>query len=710
MDTPYGAFDSDYPYLDSENKSLILKPENFAKSWEQYGFSGYNDERVKLVSAVALKFQRVGRTVDTDYSFKIKKIKYNLAQLPSFRFMPRDDSFALIVFNEDGGRVVVDGLKGIVDGDNPKIVRYPLWEAKYLSFKVFISSGYELSEVSYSTISDNPLFRLPLYPSVYSNFFVKTEMIESENKYSVSNFFVGQDIYLYVKYKPCSRKQHLVTPFYTKNEKFLKPGGDAANATISAVYSDGFGSTAQIQKRVDEKKFSVSSKYKNSFGQVTKNPMAFVRHDDDDDFKYVDVACEQCVVKANEYFVGRDEYVDPNAEGYAYAETNYFNADEGLIFEAAGIAENSFERSRNSSEEKIAKVWKMPAKDNNDYIDFNLLDDVHLAGIYVNSKKEGGQFILNVEKNAQGVFSQKIYNSKGQNETSWTYDGTNVLISYNTFDIYGNVVESGIKGYEKLSTTFKYDAQNRLISSKNSDRGETEIFYDSHGRDRLVRTAQLKAEGEYNYLAKVYDSQGRIVATGISRGFDFKNNFDQKIPEENFKLITRSMYGKLTEDSLTQFGVDYDLAHNLVPFLKDFRSNDESAIIAFDEDQKYTKISIVGYDNLGRVINRWVLYGLEGVPPIQLNFSYNTSDEIVESVFSEWIDGAWVERVKRKRTYDSKGRLEWIYDNDIPLASYTYALNGNVRSKKYYFGKDSYVEKIIHRDVYGRVINIEYVD
>ncbi|MCQ2124831.1 MAG: RHS repeat-associated core domain-containing protein [Fibrobacter sp.] len=713
---PYGAYDSNYPYVDSQNQTLVLKREDFAKSWQQYGFSGYNDEKVKYVPAVALKFQRIRDAVHHDYDFKIKKVKYNLAQLPSLRFMAKTNYGTFSVINEDGGRVVVEGMSGVADEKNPKIMRYPVWEKKFCSLNIFVSPGYELSEVYYSYYeepTEQP--KIWLYSELQGYDKSRVTKKDSENKFTISNVNTGLysasaeplNVFVYVKYKKCSRKQNLVTPYYTKMERFFNFEGDGGSA-VSAIYSDGFGGVAQTQRKLVDNQYTVSSEYSNSLGKTTKVPMTFVQTNEDEEFHYVDVACENCVTRANEYFVGPNEYVNPDANGFAFSETNYFNDDEGLIFESAGVSDNSFEMNRQTSRDGYTKVWKMLAKDENDFVDNSLLDDKHLAGIYNKRKDEGGTFVLRIKKSANGVYSQKIFDEKGRNVTSWIYDGIRPLVYYNKYDEFGNLEESGIRGFEQLSTKNRYDAQNRLISTESSDRGKTEYFYDSHGRLRLTRTSQLKEDGKLTYFVLNYNALGKVCSTGVSTNFDFKGNFDQPVPNKNFKKYSRFIYGVLTKDSLTQFGVDENVAESITSMMNGIRPNDESAVVAFDDDGEYTKISIKSYDDLGRVSNQWLLFGLDKFPPIHLSYSYNSSNDVVESSFSEWVDDAWIERSKRKRTYNSDGQLEKIDENGVPQVTYSYALKGNLESNKFYFDETSYLKSSIHKDIYGRVERIEY--
>ncbi|MBQ7078802.1 MAG: hypothetical protein IJM92_03870 [Fibrobacter sp.] len=63
------------------------------------------------------------------------------------------------------------------------------------------------------------------------------------------------------------------------------------------------------------------------------------------EFEYLDMACYECIKKANAYYDGTDAFDKPNALGYAYAqyEKRYGNV-EGSNGTAYGIADASFDK------------------------------------------------------------------------------------------------------------------------------------------------------------------------------------------------------------------------------------------------------------------------------------------------------------------------------------------------------------------------------
>ena len=63
-----------------------------------------------------------------------------------------------------------------------------------------------------------------------------------------------------------------------------------------------------------------------------------------DQFKYLDMACFDCVIKANAYYDGSDVFDKPDAKGVAYVEYDAkYKNEEGSIGTSYGIADASFD-------------------------------------------------------------------------------------------------------------------------------------------------------------------------------------------------------------------------------------------------------------------------------------------------------------------------------------------------------------------------------
>lgn len=63
-----------------------------------------------------------------------------------------------------------------------------------------------------------------------------------------------------------------------------------------------------------------------------------------------------------------------------------------------------------------------------------------------------------------------------------------------------------------LSTTYRYNSINQVVTQKSPDGGYSEFWYDRLGRLSISRNAKQKAEGKYSYT--LYDHLGRITEVG----------------------------------------------------------------------------------------------------------------------------------------------------------------------------------------------------
>ena len=117
---------------------------------------------------------------------------------------------------------------------------------------------------------------------------------------------------------------------------------------------------------------------------------------------------------------------------------------------------------------------------------------------------------------------------------------------------------------------------------------------------------------------------------------------------------------------------------------------------------------VQSYDVLGMTTDKWIVIGLKGFPAVRLQYEYDDSKKPIKTSFCLWDNGSWIEKSRRTRNYDFRGKLEWIKENDQYLAKYTYTDNGNVREKEYFDNGMSIIKKSIKADVYGRVTEVCY--
>src|SRR5574344_1472712 len=715
----FGAFESKYTEsMSSGNTYLNLSPSDYKWTWiEGYKFSGYNDKNVDTVSALAFKFQRIHSLISfthPSYSFKIKEIKYNLAQLPSVQFLPLKSTFNLTVIGSEGGRGNIEKYQGKTDANDRTKKIYAFWDSRNVLMTIVHTPGYIIDNINMTAI-ETPSNGVRIY-TLYENEHIAnisnvTNVTINDDGRMNFNLFISGTTSLSVTFKKCTeRVLSPVTPAMVKTEEFLDLDASTSRVSTSATFASGFGDVAQVQSKIKDGKFAVKSRYTNAFNQITESPMSFVHKNANDNFAFVDMACRNCIAQANAYYNGDDEFDQPDAKNFAYSANEYYNGADGLVLASAGIADASFE-----SNPDYSKMWELPAASSEDFINLaNVGDqDAYISNINAGRKDviSTKSFYLVIKKDPRGRYREQIYNDKGQLVSACFFDGQNEIVTLYEYDEYGHLLKSYVKNHEDLATEYKYDAQGRLASTKNNDRGLTETFYDSFGRARLIRTAAHKAKGDNYYSAKIYDNLGRICAAGEVLDFDFAANYDKVIPEDKIRYTLKFIYGKPSKDASTNFGVNENLANSILGQMKYTRPNDMGAVISLDEKGNYSTIKLSSYDRIGRKTNQWIVYLKNGVPPVQLNYTYNQSSELTNSSFSEWNGSSWDVKSKRIRSYDNKGRLTSICENDWGLlASYTYTENGNVKTKTYYDKNDIVLIKKISRDVYGRVTKIVYTN
>ncbi|HKM33425.1 MAG TPA: RHS repeat-associated core domain-containing protein, partial [Lachnospiraceae bacterium] len=186
---------------------------------------------------------------------------------------------------------------------------------------------------------------------------------------------------------------------------------------------------------------------------------------------------------------------------------------------------------------------------------------------------------------------------------------------------------------------------------------------------------------------------------------------DTEISPSNYIPYNRTIYGKPTEEVLNSCGVAINttLLDYIFDNMKNTRDKNVGATVAYDASGNATVVKMAGYNRLGRKEMQWVVFMTQGMPAIQLSYEYNQSDELTHSRFEEWNGSVFVAKAERYRSYDSKGRLIKIEDeNHQNIAAYEYTPNGNVKRKSYYDKGVLVYDKVIIRDVQGRPTEIRY--
>ncbi|NLB64468.1 MAG: RHS repeat-associated core domain-containing protein, partial [Fibrobacter sp.] len=216
-----------------------------------------------------------------------------------------------------------------------------------------------------------------------------------------------------------------------------------------------------------------------------------------------------------------------------------------------------------------------------------------------------------------------------------------------------------------------------------------------------------------NYFSvKIFDSIGRVEAVGEVQGQYSFTNPDADIPGSNIKLHERFVYGKPTPENLMELLNDNTLADSILAAMENIKALDVGAHITYGDDGNMTSVSMASFDRMGQKNKQWMVYGLGGLPAVQLYYNYNAAGELVNSSYSQWENGHWQAKSQRKRQYDSQGRLthtfEVVNGADKLMASYEYTANGNTKNKSYYDQGSEVFTKQILTDIHGRPTQLKY--
>ena len=667
---------------------------------------------VRFTPAPAFKFQK---QTSADVSLSFNSITYKLEQRPTTCFRPPNQEFVFMPSSNEGGYIAVTNL----DGPSP----YYLYRGQEINAEIRAGVGSEIKTVKLNgaILYSNGKKTDAALLGEYANFleYIKNAPGYDWNQRIVFNAVAEMSMVLEVEFGGCSgRNLPIVTPEMLKTTKFLDPEDVAdARKSSSAVIKGSFGETVQKQHYligIDETtgqpvkdNYVVSAYYTDDYGQKNYSPSDFVH--EAKDFEYLDMACYNCVIKANAYYNGDDDFDQPNADGVAYVKHDKRYGDKGGSNGTSyGIAD--------ASEEKYpeqAESWTIPVFSDNEFLPREELSTKGIQPSYgLNHSKSGvAKYSLTVARDNEGRYNQKITNTKGQTVSTWRLLGDKVYITKYEYDEFDRLTSVYPADNQNLAVKYRYNDKGQVVETEDPDRGVTRTAYDEHGRVRFIQNAAQKVRNRFS--AKIYDDRGReIAAVEVLKGHDFSKP-DDKLDATNYIPYNRTMYGMPTSDSLTKYGLvaDASLISAILGSMQNIREKDVGATFAYDADGKLAVAKMASYDRIGRKTRQWVIYTMPGMPAVELSYEYNQSDELTHSTFGEWDAdaAAFVSRAERYRSYDAAGHLLKIEDeNHKNIATYVYTKNGNVKSKSYYDKGELVYKKTIIRDVHDRPRNITY--
>lgn len=692
-----------YPSMKMNQEFGRFGPEDYTYQW---GGPFYSSSYI-MHPAPGFKFQ-LAKPKNGNMLFEIEKVVYNLKQLPSIQFLPPKPyrlSFSVV----GDGRVMMS----TPSGTSP----FNLYEGERASASIMSKAGAKIKRITVNgkNVMDNGVLQSKIKLPFFSidvlklqNEYVKLFKAYGNGPYTKMDFDIAsmhEDVDVVIEFAPCEARELDVVPEMQKTTTYLDPADRAGARTFAtARFKDGFGTVVQSQDSLTSGKYIVSALYSDALGKTRFKPMSFVR--DTTAFGYMDMACEACIVAANNYYDGSDSIDRPNALENAFTEFDpRYGNKAGSFGRSAGIAGASFEYGQRGVES-----YGLPASGNEDFLNVGYLNENGIADNFRHRIVNPGGKHLTISRDVEGRYSQSITDEKNRPVSTWTFDGENELVMLNEYDDYDRITSAYPKGYPEFAETYTYDAMGRILSKNSKDRGLVEYAYDSLGNLRFVRNARQKAVGDDHFSANIYDGEGKVVAIGEVRGGHSFSAPNTEIASASFTPVVRTLYGMPVPDSLAFYGVNLNnaLLQDILSQMDGIRDYDVGAVIAYDSEGDAVTVKMNSYDRIGRKSRQWVVYLFENVPAIQLSYGYNESDELVSSSFSEWNGSGWTQKSTRTRSYDNKGRPVEIHEGNALLAAYEYSANGNVTEKRYYDAGTEVFTKTVRHDVYGRPVVLDY--
>ena len=715
---PHTSTDKPIPnnkkFSTSSSGASVIWPVAYMKSWHR---QGTNRRTLEMTKAIAFKFQ----TSDTAYNraIQIKNISYGLRQPRSVQFLkPQTHTLS---FESDG----LAYMKGTnFSGKLPR----EFVDGTAVLARIVPAPGDTIEEI---TLNGNPFYKLD--GSVAPNPYVQ---LQGDGTVELNLPEFKFDIHVVASSKKCgTRVLPAVNPSYVKTEIFLDPS-NASRKLESYMVKDGLGRVVQTQTDLGNGRFNVSATYLDDFGNVEYAPMSYLSAKTA--YAYEDMYCKQCIVKSSAYHDGTDNLDKQQAFGVPYAkEERHYGEDYGVTKDVSGVAEASYAKSQSS-----AMQWTIPLKtpDESNFINEDQLDEKVFTNKYVSAKDDivddddsvvnwtEYNYKLVVNRSAEGVFTQQIFDANGNILYAWAKSGDHVVVSRTHYNSDNQVdytdvsVDGGTFG---LATTYTYDVAGRVKTVTTPDKGTVVSMYDDDDHVRFTRDARqlalsVKLGCSGNYFSTIeYDAKGKVIKTGEVRcGHSFTDSATA-VPDDKLYILSESFYGKPTVGELLSTGVTTDMAllQGILDQMEGVLPNDVGAVASYDGSRVRSDIAIranslkmSSYNRLGQKVRQWTIYGLEGAPATQASFTYNVSGELSTTETAEWKNGSWSPISTLTYDYDNLGRLKSVLEGGDSLMRVDRTEAGTV-SKKAYFDKGDHVYDMTYaKDIYGRTTSVSYKD
>ncbi|MEG2995143.1 MAG: DUF6531 domain-containing protein, partial [Erysipelotrichaceae bacterium] len=320
--------------------------------------------------------------------------------------------------------------------------------------------------------------------------------------------------------------------------------------------------------------------------------------------------------------------------------------------------------------------------------------------------KEYDGLLLKSEKDGKDTIIKHFYDAYNREvKTITTYTDGVVSTTQNTYDIYGNVVETNIDGVITRNT---YDVYKQLISTMDALGNITKKEYDLDGN--VIK----EMDGLGNAILTKYDGNKNVVSTTDKNG-----NTETKVYNASNQLVSESdalgyvkTYTYNNKGQVTQVNDPYNkkITYKYDQYGNQIETKLEGKVIEtkeFDEFGREVYVQTLeartstNYDTLDRVIEK-----TNELTGLTTNTTYDTYGNVIEEKDREGLSTTYgYDNYNRKvKTMDAYGRIEEITYDVHDHAIHTKTFEGTKTSSKY-DEKGNLVESV---DALGKVTKNTY--
>ena len=511
----------------------------------------------------------------------------------------------------------------------------------------------------------------------------------------------------------------------------------------------------EIESRVydGENKLLVTSSARDSMGRPMYKYLPFEHLCSDEKDCNSAIYTQEYSDMAKEFY-SKDNPFYPDAQGFPYVETKW-KPDPAVTKDVEGAPGKAFSLDADSKTHHVVRSFSSGVN----LTGINMKDSSSLASAVnavrncrvfadgeckLDGSSDDGDYNfhaakddhpthtweLNVDPNGNAAFTVKdgegrVIVSGAMKKISLSKDGEVayelLTRSVNELDARGNVIKSHLPMSCEYSpkpascvnpSTYGYDAQSRLVWSKEPDAGETRTYYDLVGR---VRATQTQRQIDSGWVAVVgYDHLDRVIYSGMWKTSldedglrSYFANVDNKdkptVDELTLGTVTRTIYDRVpASDTLgVRLFVSFASAPDskyargrvsaVISDVAAVKSYDGSTLKAADGTDSVVRVATsYSYDKYGRVLNTYAYDPTMSANSLKTLWSTNEYDLGGKAVAKRncpygYSMACYMNRdITERYHYDRLGRIDRVLarrdDSEYLVASYEYYPTGAVKT------------------------------